>query len=107
VSPPSAPVAAPTAPAAAMLDDEARVRLEAWLHDLSNKNLRSPQIIAPGDVATQAGVPEQQVVSLLVGVAREHAHIGVTARQLQGGQFHLDIGPARIRQVRSRDGWEV
>jgi hypothetical protein len=102
-------------PAPAVHDDEAKVLLETWLSDLaedvhSNK-VRSPQVIAPAEIAKRAGVPEAKVVSLLAAVAWEHQHFGVKVKQLQGGKFHLDIGPPRVRIVRGRggfgpDGWE-
>ncbi len=51
-----------------MHDDEAKVLLESWLSELAEQvhghKVRSPQIIAPADIATQAGVPEAKVVSL-------------------------------------------
>lgn len=105
---------APAAPAPVMHDDEARVLLESWLSDLAEKvhshKARSPQIIPPADIATQAGVPEAKVAPLLAGVAYENQHFGVSVKPLQGGKIHLDIGPARVRQVRGRgfgsDGWE-
>ncbi len=98
-----------------MHDDEAKVLLETWLSELAEKvhslKARSSQIIAPADIVTQSGVPEAKVVSLLAIVARENEHFGVTVQQLQGGKFHLDVGAARVRQVRGRgfggDGWET
>lgn len=98
-----------------MHDDKAKVLLELWLSELAEKvhghrGLRSPQILAPADIATQAGVPEPKVVSLLAVVALENEHFGATVKRLHDGDFHLDIGPARVRQVRNRgfgsDGWE-
>jgi hypothetical protein len=112
----SVPATAPAAvPPSTMDDDEAKVLLESWLDDLAERvhsnKARSPQIIAPADIAAQAGVPEAKVVSLLATVAHENEHFGVTVKQLQGGKSHLDISPARIRQVRNRgfggDGWET
>jgi hypothetical protein len=55
------PPAATAAPPAVMHDDEARVLLETWLSDVAERvhshKARSPQIIVPADIATQAGVP--------------------------------------------------
>ncbi len=108
-TPALAPVAipAPVAPSPVpMHDDEAKSLLETWLENLAeNVHSRSAprrQIIPPNEVASQSGVPEPKVVSLLEGVAFENEHLGVTVKKLQGGKFDFDIGPARVRQVRNR-----
>jgi hypothetical protein len=109
-TPAPAPAAAPPAD---MHDDEANVLLEVWLKDVAEAvhslKTRSPQIIAPADIAARAGVPEPKVQSLLAVAAIEHDYIGVTVKRLANGKFHLDIGPARVRRTRDRfgrDGWE-
>jgi uncharacterized protein (TIGR02391 family) len=107
-APIAAPVALPAPPPTPMLDDEAKVLLTAWLSKIA-ENGRSPAIMSPDEIESQARVPVAQVVTLLVTVAHENEHFGVTVRRLRGGKFHLQVGAPRVRMTGGGfgdDGWE-
>jgi uncharacterized protein (TIGR02391 family) len=104
-------IPAPAMPPSPMLDDEAKVLLKTWLSKVADQG-SSPPIMSPDEIESQARVPVAQVVALLVTVAHENEHFGVTVKRLQGGKFHLEVGAQRIRTTRTTgggfgdDGWE-
>lgn len=91
-----------------MHDDEAKILLAAWLGRVGklsqDHEADSPGLMSPVEIASNARVPESKV-ALLLTVAHENEHLGVTVKRLQGGKFHLEVGPPRVRQVRG-DPWE-
>jgi hypothetical protein len=105
---PSVAHEAPPSPPTTMHDDEAKVLLASWLGGVARLSqdyqADSPGLMSPTEIAANARVPESKV-ELLLTVARENDHLGVTVKQLQGGKFHLDVGPPRVRRTRE-DPWE-
>ncbi|MBV9946671.1 MAG: toll/interleukin-1 receptor domain-containing protein [Myxococcales bacterium] len=90
---------------ASMNDDEAMAHIEAWLDQFAASvqggGAPTPSVLDTVDIAILADVPPAKA-QLVVNVAAQNEHFGVTVTMLQNGKFRLDVGP---RTIKDRGGW--
>src|SRR5579859_7049141 len=90
-------------PPATMNNDEAMILLQRWLdrfaESVQDGAGENPAILTAEEISKQSGVPQANAI-LILNVALQNDHFGVTARQLQSGKFCFDVGNRKIRNVR-------